>query len=196
MPPERRADGVMNVIRTLAALALLTASTSILAAPASKADPKLSSTVPWWEKVTVTIAGDGKPQACRYETSIDPKAAKDCDVTGNEAAMADSEGGSNKSDLTRITFERRFTPGTLAASAAPLQPGDTLLGQQVLALAFDSAGSVKGCKIVASAGDMTPDYGCKEASAEKFAASAPRTAPSGREGVMTILVYGHAEHVV
>ena len=65
-----------------------------------------------------------------------------------------------------------------------------------MALAIDSAGSVKGCKIVATGGDMTPDYGCKEATAERFEASAAKAASAGREGVMTILVYGHAEHVV
>jgi hypothetical protein len=183
---------VNNVIRTLAALALLTASSHVIAA-SSKADPALSSTAPWWEKVTVTIAGDGKPQACRYETSLDPAAAKECDVTGNQAAMV--EGSGNKSDVTRITFERRFTPGTAPASAE-LQPGDTLLGRQVMTLAIDAAGSVKGCKIIATSGDMTPDYSCKDAQAEKFEASAAKATALGREGVMTILVYGHAEHVV
>ena len=29
---------------------------------------------------------------------------------------------------------------------------------------------------------MTPDYGCTEAKAEKFEASAAKPAPSGREG--------------
>ena len=45
-----------------------------------------------------------------------------------------------------------------------------------MALAIDSAGSVKGCKIVATGGDMTPDYGCKEATAERFEASAAKAA--------------------
>ena len=182
------------MIRTLAALALLTASSHTIAASSAKADVALSSTAPWWEKVTVTIAGDGKAQACRYETSLDPAAAQECDVTGNQAAMAEGSGSSSKSDVTRITFERRFTPGALPASAE-LQPGDTLLGRQVMALAIDAAGSVKGCKVVATSGDMTPDYSCKDAAAEKFEASAAK-ATAGREGVMTILVYGHAEHVV
>lgn len=182
------------MIRTLAALALLTASAPIIAASTAK-DPALSSTAPWWEKVTVTIAGDGKPQACRYETSLDPTAAKDCDVTGSQAAMAEGSGSSRQSDVTRITFERRFTPGT-AAATAELPTGDTLLGRQVLTLAIDAAGAVKGCRVVATSGDMTPDYSCKDAQAEKFEASAKSGAPAGREGVLTILVYGHVEHVV
>jgi hypothetical protein len=183
------------VIRAIAALALLTASAYSLAASTSKPADALSSTAPWWEKVTVTIAGNGKAQSCRYESSLRPDASAECDVTGNQAAMAEGSGSSSKSDLTRITFERRFSPGQTAANAE-VQPGETLLGQQVMALAIDAAGSVKGCKIVATGGDMTPDYGCKDAAAEKFEASAARASATGREGVMTILVYGHAEHVV
>src|SRR4051812_39108653 len=163
-------DGVTNVIRAIAALALLTASAHSLAASNSKKSDALSSTAPWWEKVTVTIAGNGKAQSCRYESSLRPNAGAECDVTGDQASLAEGSGASSKSDLTRITFERRFTPG-LQAAKADLQPGETLLGQQVMALAIDAAGSVKGCKIVATAGAMTPDYGCKDAAAEKFEAS-------------------------
>ena len=73
----------------------------------------------------------------------------------------------------------------------------TLLGQQVMALGIDPKGSVKDCRIVSSSGEMKPDYGCDDATAEHFEASAAtaRTAPP-REGVMTILVYGHSEHMV
>ena len=184
------------MIRTLAALALLTASAHSLAASSSTTADTLSSSAPWWEKVTVTIAGDGKPQSCRYESSLRPDASAECDVTGSQAAMAEGSGSSSKSDVTRITFERRFSPGPTPASAE-VQPGETLLGQQVMALAIDAAGSVKGCKVVSTGGDMTPDYGCKDAAAEKFEASAVKAAAAaGREGVMTILVYGHSEHVV
>lgn len=192
-PPEWRAVGVIDVIRTLAALTLLTVSAHSLAASNPKAEEALSSSASWWERVTVTMSGDGKAQSCRYESSLRPEAAKDCDVTGDQASAANGSGASNKSDLTRITFERRFTPGASPASSE-LQPGETLLGQQVMALAIDQAGSVKGCKVVAASGAMTPDYGCKEAEAEKFEASAAK--PSGSEGLMTIIVYGHAEHVV
>jgi hypothetical protein len=66
-----------------------------------------------------------------------------------------------------------------------------LLGKQVMALAIDAAGAVKGCKVVATGGEMTPEYGCTEAQTERFdtVASAPR------QGFMTVLVYGHEEHV-
>jgi len=181
------------VIRAIAALALISASAHSFAAATSKAADTLSSTAPWWEKVTVTIAGDGKAQSCHFESSLRPESGKDCDVVGSQAAMGKPSG--NKSEFTRITFERRFTPGPISGGS-DVEPGDTLLGRQVMALAIDATGSVQGCKIVAVSGDMTPDYGCKEAAAERFEASAAKASVSARQGVMTILVYGHAEHVV
>src|SRR3954454_9581019 len=52
-------DGVSYVIRTLPALALLSASAYAAASPALSAESKLNPTAAWWEKVTLTIAGDG-----------------------------------------------------------------------------------------------------------------------------------------
>ena len=77
-----------------------------------------------------------------------------------------------------------------------MKPGDTLLGGQIMALAIDARGAVKGCRVVSKAGDMQPQYGCDDASAERFQASMNRTAKTGRDGFMTILVYGHSEHMV
>ena len=123
------------MIRAIAALALLTASAHSLAASAAKGTDALSSSAPWWEKVTVTIAGDGKAQSCRYETSLHPNAGAECDVTGDQAVeMAKGSGASNKSDLTRITFERRFTPGTQAAE------GRAVAGRDPARPAGDGAG--------------------------------------------------------
>lgn len=180
------------MIRAIAALALLSASAAA-AAPSAKNADTLSSTAPWWEKVTVTIAGDGKPQSCRFESSLKPNNAESCEVTGSQAAMSGSSGA--KAEYTRITFERRFKPGA-EPDAGDLQPGDTLLGRQVMALAIDGAGSVKHCKIVAASGAMTPEYGCEEASTERFEARATKASASLTEAYMTILVYGHAEHMV
>jgi hypothetical protein len=185
------------VIRAIAALALLAASSVTLAAttktaPASASDALVSST-PWWERITVTVASDGQSHSCRFESSLEPNGAKDCDVVGTEAVASQSSGA--KDQYTRISFERRFSPGAQPASG-DLQLGDRLLGRQVMALAIDAGGAVKGCKIVAASGVMTPDYGCAEASAERFQASAAKDSDSAREGTMTILVYGHAEHVV
>lgn len=174
------------MIRAIAALVLASAASTHSAST-------LVSNAPWWEKVTVTITGDGKPQACRYESSLQPNAAQQCDVVGSQASLTTTAGA--KAELTRITFERRFDPGAQSREA-DLQTGDMLLGRQVLALAIDPAGGVKNCRIVAASGSMRPDYGCNEASAERFDASVGPAKTPPREGVMTILVYGHSEHVV
>lgn len=163
-----------------------------LAAATATSSPALVSKAPWWEKVTVTIGGDGKAQSCRYETSLQHNPSQNCEVEGSAAT---GDGSAAKASFTRITFERRFSPGAQPDSGA-LQPGDTLLGRQVLALAIDPGGAVKGCKVVAASGAMTPEYGCDNASAERFDTSAKTRAGEPRQGFMTVLVYGHEEHVV
>jgi hypothetical protein len=169
---------------------------ALVLAAASTAAPALKASSPWWEKVTVTVAADGKPKACDYQSSLTPAKVTACEVSGGAASAAAGAGsGAKKDEVTRITFERRFTPGTQPGSTQ-VGAGDTLLGSQVMALAIDGAGAVKGCKIVSRDGDMTPDYGCEDASAEKFEASADRSADDKLQGYMTILVYGHDEHVV
>lgn len=180
------------MFRAITALALTSAAS--LAAAATANVSALDSKAPWWERVTVTIAGNGQPEACRFESSLGPDTAKDCQVQANQAAMEKTATGS-KDSYTRITFERRFSPDWQpAAQQAPA--GDTLLGRQVMSLAIGAKGTVDGCRIVDASGDMRPDYGCKEASAEKFSASVPAQGGSSRQGYMTILVYGHSEHVV
>ena len=177
------------MFRAIAALAM--ASTAAHTAPA------LNSTAPWWERVTVSVTDDGTTQSCRYESSRSTEASKDCSVASSQASMEKAASSSGAKDqVTRITFERRFSP-TANAGLSSLQPGDTLLGGQVMALAIDSAGAVKGCKVVATSGSVTPQYGCSEASSEKFEASASTVnAGAHHQGYMTILVYGHSEHVV
>jgi hypothetical protein len=190
--------GVMDVIRAIAALALLTASSIPIAAvaassAASTATDALSSSAPWWEKVVVTVSNDGKPRSCTFQSSLRPTIPEACEVDSSPTALGNGSGA--KDQYTRITFERRFSPGATPEAAAD-RPGETFLGGQMMALAIDPAGSVKGCKVVATSGSMTPDYGCAEATAERFEASAGHTQAPAREGYMTILVYGHAEHVV
>jgi hypothetical protein len=186
------------VIRALAALALLSASFVSGATAASTPPSRLKATAAWWEKVTVTIASDGKAQSCKYETSFVPANSKDCDVTGGAGALgASGDAASAANDeYTRLTFERRFQPGAAVPGDGGLQIGDKLLGRQAMSLAIDAAGAVKGCKIVAASGEVTPEYGCDDASSEHFEASAGAPAATPRQGVMTILVYGHAEHAV
>lgn len=180
---------------------MLKVAALVLAAASATQTPALVSSAPWWEKVTVTMTGDGKAQSCKYETSMRVAPDNACQVSDDAkgiAASADSSDSSagSKEEITRITFERRFQPGVAAPVDARLNPGDTLLGQQVMALSIDPHGAVKGCKIVATQGDMTPRYGCDEAKTEKFEASAVRTAAAEpRLGFMTVLVYGHEEHV-
>ena len=169
----------------------------VLAAASATQTPALVSSAPWWEKVTVTLSGDGKTQSCKYETSLRTAPSDACQVTGDAKSLAaGSHDSGSKEELTRITFERRFVPGMAAPGQATMQPGDTLLGQQVMALSIDGRGAVKGCKVVAKSGDMTPEYGCDEAQTEHFEATGAKTAAAEpRLGTMTVLVYGHEEHV-
>ena len=185
------------MIPAIAALALASASTQ--PSTATSAHP-LASSAPWWERVTVSVTDDGKTRGCKYESSLGGGKSTDCSVSSDEAsatkASASSSGAKDK--ITRITFERRFTPA--AAPVTPsMQPGDLLLGGAVMALAIDGKGAVEGCKVVSTTGSVTPQYGCDEAKAERFDASAatdPHLRAPAREGYMTILVYGHSEHVV
>jgi hypothetical protein len=178
------------VIRALAALALASATAATASATASDT---LVSSAPWWEKVTITIDGAGQPQGCRFESSLDPADAKNCDVDSSQAAIAEKSSG--RDEYTKITFERRFTPGEQPNTG--LAPGETFLGGQMMALAIDRNGSVKDCKVVATSGSMTPEYGCADASAEKFQAGAGHAANAPElQAYMTILVYGHHEHMV
>lgn len=177
------------MFHALAALALVSTS----AHPSTT----LNSSVPWWERVTVTVSDDGKTQSCRYESSLKPQDAHSCDIVETAASAAKSAGQSGARDkYTRITFERRYSPGTKPDMSA-LQPGETFLGGQTMALAIDQKGAVKDCKVVQRSGSLPPQYGCDEAATERFEASAAPAqafAPA-REGYMTILVYGHSEHV-
>jgi hypothetical protein len=189
----------LHVFRAFAALALasaapIAAAASLPSATANHAIAALESSAPWWERVTVTISGDGHPQSCRFESSLRPDAGQDCQVEASQAAMAKTSSGS-KDSYTRITFERRFNPSWKPESNEP-PTGDLLLGRQVMSLALGAKGTVEGCQIVSASGDMKPDYGCKEASAEKFSASATTASREPRQVYMTILVYGHSEHVV
>ena len=150
---------------------------------------QLSASAPWWEKLVVTVGEAGETHACQYETSLEPGRRQPCEVEGSgEAAAGVPE------QVTRITFERRFSPVASMADAE-LKAGDNLLGKSVLALAIDGAGRVMGCKVVATGG-AKPDYGCAEARAEKFEASATTAATPTRVATLTILVYAHAENQV
>ena len=177
-------------------LASATAALGAAASASASASDTLVSSSPWWEKITVTLDGNGKAEACSYQTSL-KAASEDCDVGSNTAASMATKASESKGEVTRITFERRFNPGA-APTQANLATGDTLLGGEMMALAIDPHGSVKGCKVVAQSGSMRPQYSCDDATAERFQASysaGKKDAPE-RDGYMTILVYGHTEHMV
>ena len=97
--------------------------------------------------------------------------------------------------MTRITFERRFTPGREPASAE-LQPGETLLGQP-----GDGAGDRRRGQRQRLQGRVRhrgddPGLRLQGCRRRKVRGERRQGDSHGREGVMTILVYGHAEHVV
>lgn len=176
------------MFRAVAALALASAS--------AHSPSTLTSTSPWWERVTVLVADNGEAQSCRYESSLKPAAGAECSVEGAAASAAKSGGAGSKTEFTRITFERRFSLG--AKPDMVLQPGETLLGGRVMALAIDDRGAVKDCQVVATSGSVTPQYGCADLQAERFEASVggQHASAAPREGYMSIIVYGHSEHVV
>jgi len=155
--------------------------------PSATEDPPLEAASAWWEKITVTLDDQGKQQSCRYETSAAGSAT--C-----EPAMAASIKGGGKGTqglYKKLTFERRFSPGAASLDAGKLQPGDVLLGRQVMYLTIDATGAIASCKIVSSSGDAPPDYGCDEAKKEQFRAEA--AAPAARPAFLTVLAYGHTE---
>jgi hypothetical protein len=164
----------------------------ILAASSPAPSPTLTSTAPWWEKVTFTLIGEGGQQSCEYESSLPTAGNGMCD---GDASSPVESANSAVGAYTKITIERRFTPGQ-KPDPGSLESGDTLLGGQVMALAIDGKGTVRACEIVVASGDVRPAYGCKEARAERFEASAGREAPQVLQGFMTIIVYGHEEQLV
>lgn len=181
------------MFRAIAALALVSSSALSAENPSSAT---LTSTGSWWERVTVLVSDNGEAQSCRYESSFGAAGGKEaCSVDGASATVAKGDAAGAKAEFTRITFERRFTPG--AKPSMTLEPGETLLGGRLLSLAIDGKGAVKDCQVVATSGSVTPQYGCADLQAERFEASVSGAhAAPARAGFMSIIVYGHSEHAV
>jgi hypothetical protein len=171
---------------------VLSLAALILAAASADPTPALASSSPWWEKITYTISGDAAQQSCRYESSLEAAGAKSCDAEDASFPLRGAASGS-AGTYTKITIERRFAPDR--PDPVKLESGDTLLGGQVIALAIDATGKVRTCEILGASGDVRPAYGCREARAERFEASAGRATEQVRQGYMTILVYGHEEYL-
>jgi hypothetical protein len=159
--------------------------------PADDSDV-LDSSRAWWEKITVTVDNQGKQHSCHYEASLSGEGAKACDK--DMAASVEAGSSGQAGILSKVTFERRFSPGSRVDSGQ-LQPGDTLLGRQVMFLTFDANGAVESCRVVATSGDAPPTYNCDEARKEPFRAQTSADA-SARQAFMTILAYGHTEEIV
>ena len=171
---------------------MLTLAAWALAAATPTSPPVLVATEPWWEKVTMTFSGDGQ-KSCRFETSLQPGSAEPCD-SGGPAGKMEMKGDGDSGEYLKLTFERRFSPGS-EPNTDSLEPGDTLLAHRVMLLSIDSGGSVKGCRIVAASGDVPPDYDCDQVRAETFKAGAGGEPKGTQQAFMTVLVYGHTEQL-
>lgn len=163
----------------------------IAALAVSAQSPTLETSVPWWERITVTVDDKGKQQSCQYQLSLVPAGAKDCDEA--MAASVAAGGTGRTGAFSKLTYERRFSPGS-ELDDGKLETGDKLLGRQVMFLTFDPKGSIESCHVVAKTGDMAFQYGCDEARQEQFRASASGD-PAPRQAFMTVLAYGHTERI-
>lgn len=158
---------------------------------AAASSPVLESAIPWWEKVTVTVDNKGEKK-CLYEASYSGKGAEACDKDLAESIPA---GKSDQAGLySKLTFERRFSPGAVRLDSGKLQPGDTLIGRQVMFLTLGADGSIASCHVVATSGEAPSDYDCDEVKKEQFKAQASADA-GARQAFMTVLAYGHTEQI-
>lgn len=152
----------------------------------------LESSVPWFERITVTVDDQGTQRSCQYQFSLTPGGPKPCDQSMISTIPATAKASSGV--FSKLTFERRFSPAPKLDSGR-LRAGDKLLAQQVMFLTISSDGSIAACRVVGRAGDMMPAYGCDEAKSEQFRVPASASSKASRQGFMTILVYGHQEQI-
>jgi hypothetical protein len=149
--------------------------------------------MPWWERISVTLDDKGKQQSCKYQFSLSAKGAETCDQA--MAASIQPRAAKGATGLfSKLTFERRFSPGEKLDSGR-LETGDKLLGQQVMFLTIGADGAIDSCRVVGTSGDLLPAYGCDEAKSEQFRVQASAPADEPRQAFMTILVYGHQEQI-
>lgn len=165
----------------------------MLAAASATNSPALTTAAPWWERFTFTMTGDGAQQGCSYQSSVAIPGSEGCSPDDAKATSSPMthRASSSTGTYTKITIERRFTPG-VNPDPGRLEAGDTLLGKQIMALAIDATGSVSSCTVVDKSGELQPPYGCTEARSEHFDASS--AAQAVRRAYMTVLVYGHEEY--
>lgn len=163
-----------------------------LALAASTDTDILEASTPWWERIVVTVDDKGAQKGCSYQFSLSGKGAEACDdAMASSVPAPKSESGAGA--FSKLTFERRFSPGA-KLDKTRLQTGDKLLGQQVMFLTFGADAKIASCKVVGTSGDMVPAYGCDQAKSEQFRLGGNMT-PSPSQAFMTILVYGHQEQI-
>ena len=170
-------------------LALVAAAAAAVSSPV----PLLEASRPWWERITVTVDDKGAQQSCKYQSSLSPGGAETCEQE-MAASIAPRAPSGTAGLYSKLTFERRFSPGGKLDSGQ-LQAGDKLLGQQVMFLTIGADGSIDSCRVVGTSGDMLPSYGCEQAKTEQFRAEASAPTKPPRQAFMTILVYGHQEQI-
>ncbi|HVL29573.1 MAG TPA: hypothetical protein VM326_02490 [Sphingomicrobium sp.] len=158
---------------------------------AASTSAPLEASMPWWERISVTVDDKGKQQSCSYQSSRLPTGPCDEEMASTLPAIR-AKGGPGL--YSKLTFERRFSPGARLDSGR-LQPGDKLLGQQVMHLTFGADGTIASCKVVGRSGEMIPAYDCDEVKAEVFRASTGASPKAPLQAFMTILVYGHQEQI-
>lgn len=155
-------------------------------------EPVLEPAMPWWERITVTFDDKGMQQSCKFQSSLSPSGAEACDDE-TAAGFKSRSGASQTGVYSKLTFERRFSPVT--PDSGRLQPGDQLLGRQVMYLTINPEGSIDSCKVVSTSGDLRSNYDCEEVKSEQFRAQASASSAPPRQAFMTILAYGHMEQI-
>lgn len=149
--------------------------------------------MPWWERISVTLDDKGNQHSCNYQSSLSPKGPEACDEE-MASTMPSLRAKGGPGIYSKLTFERRFSPGARLDSAR-MATGDKLLGQQVMHLTFGAGGAVTSCKVVGTSGELVPAYDCDAVKAEQFRAAASASSEAPRQAFMTILVYGHHEQI-
>lgn len=171
----------------LNSIAVIAAATALSTGSANASSQLLPAQAAWWERVDVTLSEDGAARGCEFTASH--SRAQDCDVV-SKASMTEAASPAN-AQLTKMTIERRFTPGERVPGTVETDIGDALIAASLLELTIDSDGSVAECRMVGQAGDSAPGFGCTDARAERYAPTA-----GGSHGYMTIAISAHREQIV
>ena len=87
---------------------------------ASAPSPILESSVPWWERVTVTVDDKGKQQSCQYQISLSPAGAEVCDEEMAASVGAGAPGLSGP--ISKVTYRAPVQPRPPARIPAGCNP--------------------------------------------------------------------------